>query len=333
MSAPDQAQHAARLRRAGELRADLALRGETTSPQLEAWLRKDARNLEAWAASDRAWAALDAGSRDHTAQDVADLALARARAERAKAVIDRRRLALGAGLAASLALAVSLGLMMAPHTETYRTGDGERRAVILADGSRVGLDAGAELKVRLGPQRRDLELIAGQAAFAVAHDPTRPFAVTAGGRRVVATGTRFNIDLLPSGARITLVEGSVRVETIAPRGSSSDPVYLGPGQQLTTGGGAQAGSQVAFVDASKALAWEGGQLVFDNDLLPDALAQISRYGETKITVRDPALSQERISGVFVAGDLATFLDAIETHLDLQAVETAPHRLELRRRAG
>ncbi|WP_163071616.1 FecR domain-containing protein, partial [Acinetobacter baumannii] len=60
-------------------------------------------------------------------------------------------------------------------------------------------------------ERRALRLLAGRARFEVAKDPRRPFAVTAGDRMVVATGTAFSIELFRAEMRVVLYQGSVSV--------------------------------------------------------------------------------------------------------------------------
>ncbi len=54
-------------------------------------------------------------------------------------------------------------------------------------------------------------------------------------------------------------------------------------------------------DVAKVVSWRQGQVVFDNDTLDAAIAEINRYSSTRIELADPALGQLRVSGVFKAG--------------------------------
>jgi transmembrane sensor len=328
-----------RLEQAGAWRARLAMYSVAASPDFEAWLKEDPRNAQAWEDSRRSWDVFDERRTD---PDV--VAAVRAARDRARQEQVQRRRGTRSGLgwiAAAVALLVVAGLSaaMLGQPQAFETASGARREVVLTDGSKVSLDAGTLLKVRFSRGRRDLQLVRGQAVFDVAHDSDRPFAVTAGDRRVIATGTRFNIDMLAGTTRITLVEGSVLVEQIGGRTASAvtprtpERVSLRPGQQLVADASTNTEdleAQVATVDTSKALAWKGGQLVFDDEPLADVLQRVSRYSDTKVEVRDPSLAARRISGVFIAGDLATFLDAIQQHLSIEAIEVSPGRIELRR---
>ena len=95
-----------------------------------------------------------------------------------------------------------------------------RSSVRLADGSRIVLDASTEVTVRYTAAARSLALVRGQARFDDVHDPLRPFTVTVDGRKVVATGTAFDVNLIGSELQVTLLKGHV---VILPAGASVKP--------------------------------------------------------------------------------------------------------------
>ena len=59
---------------------------------------------------------------------------------------------------------------------------GERRDIVLSDGTQVALNAASSLSVVMKRDRRELTLASGEAAFKVVHDPARPFVVHLGDR-------------------------------------------------------------------------------------------------------------------------------------------------------
>jgi len=323
-----------RLGQAAAWRARLAMAQAPGHPELDQWLAADPRNREAWEASRAAWSVFDLDPADPAA--LAARAMARSRTGSAP----RRRTPPVRAWAAAAILAIGLGLAvhLAHRPDVYQTGLGERREVALADGSRVALDADTRLEARLTRDRRDLTLVRGQARFAVAPDKARPFAVVAHDHRVVALGTRFNIDLIGPATRVTLIEGRITVQGLAPRRAllpAADlgaPMTLRPGQQFADDQTAPAPA-VAAVDVSKATAWESGQLVFEEEPLGQVAARVSRYSKTRIEVVGADLAARRISGVFKAGDLPTFLDAVQRHLGLEAVSAGQDHITLRRPAG
>jgi transmembrane sensor len=222
-------------------------------------------------------------------------------------------------IAASIAVAAALGAVTWPMVDgkdVYRTGVGERRQVTLADGSRVALDSNSKVSVRYSDEARRLTLERGQARFDVAHNPYRPFSVTAEDRTVVATGTAFNIDIFDKKVEVTLIEGSVIVRPIG-AATAAKPVALKSGQQLAV----VTGSPKATVQAVKtddATAWERGKLIFDDVPLAEAASRVNRYAERKVVIRDPQVAGLNVSGVFQTGDADAFARAMAQYLDLQA---------------
>lgn len=207
--------------------------------------------------------------------------------------------------------------------DVYQTDRGERRAVILDDGSVLSLDAMSKVTVRYTKGERRLMLKRGQARFDVAHDTSRPFSVTAGDREIIATGTAFNVDMLAPEVRVTLIEGRVIVRQqgrgvirSAPAGPKA--VALRAGQSLVAkeSGGPPT---VASADLAQATAWQQGQLVFNNEPLAQAVERMNRYSNRRIAVADDAVGAITVSGTFNAGDVEAFVDSANSFLPVHAV--------------
>lgn len=233
--------------------------------------------------------------------------------------------------AAALVVAVTLsgGLAWrASLPDIYRTTEGERRIVELADGSKVSLDAATVLKVRFEGGRRRLWLEQGRAKFAVAKDPLRPFSVAAGGKLVVATGTMFSVERVADQMRVVLYEGRVVVldgeggkdrppPLLKVDGASTDKA-LTPDHELVAKVNSEAVS-VTPTDRSRAGAWETGQLVFQDEPMSLAVERVNRYAREKLRIGDPAVANLRISGVFTSGDTRAFIDGVTAVLPVRAV--------------
>ncbi|MGN4223928.1 FecR family protein, partial [Burkholderia gladioli] len=104
------------------------------------------------------------------------------------------------GTAAALAPAGYLAYRLLPWQAwgaEQRTGPGERRGLMLADGTRIELNTGSALNLRFDANERRVELVAGEilvATGADAHSPYawhRPFVVRTAAGRIRALGTRF----------------------------------------------------------------------------------------------------------------------------------------------
>ena len=207
---------------------------------------------------------------------------------------------------------------------TYATAVGEQRFVALPDGSRLRLDTRSRVRVRLGGTERDVELLAGRAFFDVAHDPARPFIVTADGTRGRAIGTRFDVRRDATGVQVILVEGRVRVEGQA--AGRPTAWMLDPGQAVRSA--RDAAPAVQAVDTAQATIWTSGRLVFHAQPLSVAIAEVNRYSRRPVVLRDPALAARPVSGSFDIGDTGAFVSAVADLYDLK-VDQASDSIVLR----
>jgi transmembrane sensor len=246
---------------------------------------------------------------------------------------NRRRNFLAAGLATLVVSGAGFAawriLVETPESQTYATDAGQTSSITLADGSRIVLNAKTELRVRLSRRERALELVRGEAMFEVAPDASRPFAVTAGRRQLVAVGTAFDVRTDAHNLRVVMIEGKVRVQSA---GSWRTP----PAEQLIVAGQrlvAEQDSPLATIEAAdlaRDLLWREGKIVFDDTPLPVAVAEINRYASDPITIADAGLNGIRISGMFRTTTPDSFLIALTAYYPI-TVERAPAEVRLKRR--
>ncbi|QXQ06824.1 FecR domain-containing protein [Sphingosinicellaceae bacterium] len=269
------------------------------------WLESDPANGAAWARACQLW--------EQVTPDAPELQSLRAAP--AAPVAPRSRAPWRFAIAASVAVALVGGatfLARWPDGPTatqvagagvvpvmLATGRGERRSFALADASNVTLNTDTALRVVFSPGGdRRVELLHGQAVFAVAHDASRPFIVAVGERSVTALGTRFEVRADPGLMRVVLVEGSVAVRTGGP------PIFLVPGQQLVARGDSP--PVVSAADVSAVGDWQRGVVTFHDTPLSAAAAELNRYAATPLRVRDPKVAGYRVSGSFRTDDAARF---------------------------
>jgi transmembrane sensor len=316
-----------RLASAAVWRVRLTEEGLESSATFEAWLAEDPANEAAWRQVNAPWDLLGEQAANPEVVTARRQALARAADRSAPASEPRhpRRAYVLSGLAAGLAAIVAGALWLFAQPSEYRTTLGERRVVTLDDGSKVSLDSQTVLQVRYSAAARRLKLKQGQARFDVFHNARRPFSVDAGDRTVIATGTSFNIDLRQSAVVVTLIEGRVLVtpreaSVLLPmsRKQEAPTVPLDAGQTLTTALDAVAPPRVESVDLDTVTAWESGRLMFDDEPLGEVVERVGRYSSQPILVADEHAAKLRISGVFNAGDVTTFVDAVSRYLPVRA---------------
>lgn len=231
-------------------------------------------------------------------QKLCGLEAASARLGRPAKPAPRRRsfrpsLAGGALIAACLTLLVfgsDLGIWLKTD---FATGVGERRTILLADGSRVHLNTGSALAVSYDSDGRRMELLRGEALFEV--EPGRPFVVSAAGGETRALGTAFVVRMDEDRTQVTVTEG--RVSVSAPNDADGTGVQLGRGQRTIYRGGA-APEPVLNVDPQSAASWRAGAIRIDGLPLEAALAELGRYRPGKIVLLGDSGRFRPVSGIF-----------------------------------
>ncbi len=167
---------------------------------------------------------------------------------------------------------------------------------VLKDGSEVELNLGTELRFTNYKGERRVTLIKGEAFFKVRHDSQHPFIVHAANGQTRVTGTQFNVWKYEDQVKVTLVEGSVLVDSN--RQGTEGGYRLDPGMQASY----QAGDYEPHVSQTYAqdtsLSWRSGKLILDNLSLDQALVQINRYLEKPLLLADKSTGSIRISGVY-----------------------------------
>jgi len=214
----------------------------------------------------------------------------------------RRRWAMG--IAASLVLGFGVaGVQWMALDADYYTGTGERLQVVLAEGSRITLNANSAVDVKLTADGRRITLRKGEALFNVTADPQRPFSVQAGAVSATALGTVYAVRRDGADVDVTVRHGRVAVA------EGADNVTLGAGEAVA--GRADGLGTKQAVDVDRVLAWEQGRLVFELTPLAQVLEQIERYRPGILMLRDPRLAALKVSGTFQLDHLDEGLATLE----------------------
>lgn len=156
---------------------------------------------------------------------------------------------------------------------TLSTGKGGQTEVLLADGSKVWLNAASSIKypTSFNGNERRVE-IEGEAYFEISHNKRMPFIVQIPGTAIKVLGTHFNVMAYEDEAtsRTTLLEGSVKIT------KADEVVYLKPGQQ----GQVHEGERIELfkdVDTSEVMAWKNGEFQFNIESLESVMKQLERW--------------------------------------------------------
>lgn len=235
-------------------------------------------------------------------------------AEQPQVRVLRRRL-WAAPLACAAMLLLALWLPRGTWIGLYAdisTQPGEVRELRLADGSLLTLNGDSALDWQFVDGRREVRLYRGEADFQVAHDPARPFIVSAGEARIRVTGTRFDVRLEEDGVDLAVSEGRVLASS-----EGHEPLPVVGGQQVQWRDGELQAPQP--LDARQRLGWQRGKLVFRDQPLEHVFAELERSQSARVLFVDEAARAVQVTGVFALNDPEAVLRAVETTLPVSLV--------------
>lgn len=236
-----------------------------------------------------------------------------------------RRWVLAGGLAAAgLVAAITPWSDFTAPTVTYQTARGERQSVTLSDGTRIDLNAGSRLTVRLTGRERRVAIDGGQAIFDVAKDPRRPFLIEAGDRTVRVVGTQFDVRYRDGRQSVTVARGVVEVRPTAGAGKA---YRLTVGQRLDHMAGAP-DAEVTAGSPQAVFAWRSGKLVYRDEPLANVVADLNQYADRPIRLADARTGRLPFSGVLVTADGADMVQTLTLVAPVTST-TTPEGLLLR----
>jgi transmembrane sensor len=216
----------------------------------------------------------------------------------------RPTISVAIAVAASIVAAVCFGWYALFHSEEFQTKVGEQRSVLLADGSRITLNTGSKIKVRMGSDRRIVDLIKGEALFEISHDVRRPFDVRVSNAIIQDIGTQFDVDRRATRTIVTVVEGRVSMVAL---GSGARPIDALSAADRIVMDSTGSSELEHGVDLREATAWTNRQLVFNRRPLAEVAEEFNRYNSVQIKIRSPALGARKVTGTFRSDDPASFV--------------------------
>ncbi|WP_310392058.1 FecR domain-containing protein [Hymenobacter sp.] len=238
-----------------------------------------------------------------------------------------------AAVAALVLTLTGLGLWQRPEPAAaftrYATRSGERRQVVLPDGSRVTLNSNSALRLAAAwapGQPREVWLT-GEAYFNVQH--TAPaelkavaaaphnvkFTVHARALDVAVLGTQFTVLQVAGKTKVVLNEGQIQLSRRV--AGNPAPLLMKPGELVEYNEAAPQTPLVKRVVRPEFYsAWTSGHLDFDNTPVAEIITLLEDTYGLRITLANPALRQQKLTGSIPNHDLDVLLNAVGKSLDV-----------------
>lgn len=164
-------------------------------------------------------------------------------------------------------------------------------SLVLADGSRVFLNAASQLKfpVVFAENERRVYL-EGEAYFDVVQDKGKSFIVEAGGVEIQVLGTEFDVRAYSEEEEVltTLVEGKVRIavdETNVALLPSEQAVWIPSKEKM----------EVKQVDVERFIGWKNGRWVFNKTPIWQIMNELCRWYDLKVEYSNEESKYENFS--------------------------------------
>jgi len=243
------------------------------------------------------------------------------------------------------------------------------RREVLADGSVVEFNEGAEIVANFSENFRRVLLVRGEAHFQVMKDAARPFIVTAQGIEVRAVGTAFSVQLGIAAVEVLVTEGRVAVDarptaaasTVAAAASAAAPLLSGDASahpERSEETFAPTSAEVPAVleaghrawirlgalpevmplpsdEMVKRLAWRVPQLEFSRTPLAEIITLINHHsglrGSLPMVIDEASseLEKVKLSGFLAADNTAGLVRLLETSFRVRA-EVSSEAIRLHR---
>lgn len=187
----------------------------------------------------------------------------------------------------------------------YSTRVGERRTVMLADGTRLQLNTNSAVDVLFSDSQRLIKLLQGEIFIDTGPDPDSPagrrsFWVHTAQARLEALGTAFAVRQDDSTTQLMVEHSKVAIHL------PTQQQLVAAGEQYSIGPQSCHKLPLGEMDAS---AWTRGQLVARSMPMQALVAELARYQRGWLACA-PEVAGLKVSGVFQLKDIDRVLDAL-----------------------
>lgn len=198
---------------------------------------------------------------------------------------------------------------------------GQRANIVLPDGTNLILNADSRIRVpeAFSAEKREVQLLEGEAWFDVARDPDRPFLIQTAGSVVEVLGTAFSVRSYPEdhGVRVVVQEGRV---SFGPEADENSRIVLTADQMAHYQFSNRRLIAEEVEDVELYLSWTDGYLKFKNTPLSEVALQLERKYNVSVKMADPELADLRLTAELRGRSIHNVLNVIAASMDIRYQE-------------
>lgn len=289
---------------------------EVAEKQAAAWLARheagtiDEAAFEAWRSADPAHAV--AFVRALAAWNAAGGPMAQA----GSSLLTRRRVLFSAAAFGAAGLVAAGGFATQAYAwDSARSRIGETRRVILPDGSRAMLNTDSVLQWRFSRDERSLWIERGEVALELQDGLSAR--IEGLGRVAMLSAGRFNVRLEIGSMDVTVLRGQAVAGDGAPGTGGRDGIAARSTEGLLLSAARPSVRAASAEQLATTVAWQQGEILFDNEPLQSAVREYNRYLDRKIVIADPGITDTLVGGRFTTRDPEGFLFALHRGLGIR----------------
>lgn len=217
----------------------------------------------------------------------------------------------------------------------YITTIAEIRDITLEDGSVVTLGAKSELDTSFSPDSRQVTLLAGEAFFDIAKDPSRPFYVSVDDTLIRVVGTKFDVKRIAGDVHVSVLEGIVDVMKAEDLTVVGDKPFgrietkrLTAGQKIVADK-APILPAVRQVESATPGEWRSGRLAYEDASLSEIVADVNRYSDRTIRITSNEIGDIRFTLAFQSNEIDSWLILLEQTQPVSVIDRGVGEIVLR----
>lgn len=232
-------------------------------------------------------------------------------ARKASTKVTRRKFLIGglAGIGASSAGALMLPDMLISARADHVTAKGELARLSLLEGTQSTLGPDTAIALDFARDRRRVDLLKGMAYFDVPARGEQPFTVAAGGLTVSTTDAAFDISDDADLVNVSVKSGTLQVSQSVDLGARNTTLKTGDWLRYDAGAADHMFAR-GHTDPQQVAAWRNGIVVANEEPISALVAKVARWYPGRIVILDPAVANQRVSGIFDLNDTRVALEAI-----------------------
>ncbi len=182
----------------------------------------------------------------------------------------------------------------------------------LPDGSKIALNLNSKISYpeKFKNKTREVQL-EGEAYFEVAHNPKKPFIISAGEAKIRVLGTSFNVKAnTDSDVEVSVTTGRVQLFKIDSVSGDTASVFLTAGQKGVLPKSASKPEKLDKPIEPDEMFWMDRTLVFKQVKLSKVIEMLQKYYHVNITVENPMALECKYTATFNDADIDEILDML-----------------------